>query len=67
MEMDPEFKLWRLLETDWYSPRRLLSSPIDYDFPVYYNSLVFRFFFNFDFLVLRFFLFIGDFDSAVTW
>ncbi|KAK1569118.1 hypothetical protein Q3G72_032762 [Acer saccharum] len=31
--MDHERRLQRLVETDWYSPRRLLSSPIQYDFP----------------------------------
>ncbi|KAK3183311.1 hypothetical protein Dsin_030597 [Dipteronia sinensis] len=31
--MDHESRLQRLVETDWYSPRRLLSSPIQYDFP----------------------------------
>ncbi|KAK1568073.1 hypothetical protein Q3G72_020237 [Acer saccharum] len=31
--MDHERRLQRLVETDWYSPRRLLSSPIRYDFP----------------------------------
>ncbi|KAK1567807.1 hypothetical protein Q3G72_016862 [Acer saccharum] len=31
--MNHESRLQRLVETDWYSPRRLLSSPIEYDFP----------------------------------
>ncbi|KAL5795415.1 hypothetical protein ACOSQ2_000235 [Xanthoceras sorbifolium] len=31
--MDHESRLRRLVETDWYSPRRLLSSPTQYDFP----------------------------------
>ncbi|XP_021905564.1 cell division cycle 20.5, cofactor of APC complex-like, partial [Carica papaya] len=32
LEMD-EMALRKLLESDWYSPRRLLSSPTEYDFP----------------------------------
>ncbi|KAJ4728932.1 cell division cycle 20.2, cofactor of APC complex-like [Melia azedarach] len=31
--MDHQSRLRRLVETDWYSPRRLLSSPIDFYFP----------------------------------
>ncbi|XP_044493642.1 cell division cycle 20.3, cofactor of APC complex-like [Mangifera indica] len=31
--MDHQRRLNRLLETDWYSPRRLLSSPTEFDFP----------------------------------
>ncbi|KAL9420529.1 hypothetical protein AB3S75_038159 [Citrus x aurantiifolia] len=30
--MDHQRRLSRLLETDWYSPRRLLGSPTDFDF-----------------------------------
>ncbi|XP_039037116.1 cell division cycle 20.2, cofactor of APC complex-like [Hibiscus syriacus] len=31
--MDDEIARWRLLQSDWYSPRRLHDSPIQYDFP----------------------------------
>ncbi|KAH9707811.1 WD REPEATS REGION domain-containing protein [Citrus sinensis] len=38
--MDHQSRLSRLLETDWYSPRRLLGSPTDFDFQDAYRQKV---------------------------